>query len=825
MVFGSQERKIHKVLERHASALIGDDSALADYIVEILNNEDSFGDVESLQQTVAPFLGGDSEIAARIIEEVQPRADGPTTKASHDVRRLEIVDEGSMVGHAKTRDETGDACHEPSATVDEASESEDGENPAEEVKKTTPRKTRKTRHRRQKKQAANSRLEEKSEETPVEDDASTWNECQERQRKWGGRGRGGRGEYSGAVNHIKSNIHLSNVTVSLPNGTDLLSNTFMDIQKGHRYGLIGRNGVGKSTLLKRLAKKAIPGMPHDMFVLLVQQQIDGSNETPLKVLLQSDVYRNDLMGEQEELNALLESSDDLSETLIAETVERLGEVIQELDAIDADKAEERALDILKGLQFSSEMLQTPTHNLSGGWRMRLSLARALFIKSDLLLLDEVSNHIDLDGLDWLVRYLSKEQDRTMIIVSHDRSFMDSVCTDIIHMNHKKLKYHPGNFSEFERQHAEKSAREAQILDAVERQQSKAQAFVQKQESMARSKSADPNKQRQAKMIKEKKMDRIGNYREDGKRYKQNSLHKLSEKHVRMAQKVVIEVDEAIIKMHFPNPQWPIGISPDGVIVRMEKFSFGYRDSGGKLLKGNTLGLQRGCKAALVGKNGAGKSTLMRLFAGEVEATALNSSGELWHHPNIRIGHITQFSVEELERYAHLTVVEYAEEKLRNSNTCRNPINTANSRQYLGAFGLGGKHALRPIGKLSGGERMRLCFATVLAGEPHLLLLDESTNHCDYETLDSMSKALNEFQGSVLMVSHNQGFLSGFCQELWVLEDGKITVNHGDSFDELFTDYRSASTDNGLSTRRQEQTNMAKRAANQRATARQNTALL
>lgn len=154
--------------------------------------------------------------------------------------------------------------------------------------------------------------------------------------------------------------------------------------------------------------------------------------------------------------------------------------------------------------------------------------------------------------------------------------------------------------------------------------------------------------------------------------------------------------------------------------------------------------------------------------------------------------------------------------------------SGNVRQYLGAFGLGGKHATEMIGKLSGGERMRLCFASVMAEQPHLLLLDESTNHCDYETLDSMARALDSFQGSVLMISHNQGFLSGFCNELWVLEDGIVSITHSDTenFDNLFNKYRAiAAGDPELSTRRREQAYLVKRATEQRASVKQNTALI
>jgi ATP-binding cassette subfamily F protein 3 len=185
--------------------------------------------------------------------------------------------------------------------------------------------------------------------------------------------------------------------------------------------------------------------------------------------------------------------------------------VAELDAIDADGAEDRALEILKGLSFTSDMILGPTTSLSGGWRMRLALAQALFVPhSDLILLDECTNHLDLQGMDWLIHYLTTQSNKTAMVVSHDRTFLDAICTDIVVMEHQRLSHHVGNYSEYQRQVQDKSAREAQILDASERQRTKAMAFVQKQ---ANKKSSDPNKQRQAKMIKEKKLDRIGNYRE------------------------------------------------------------------------------------------------------------------------------------------------------------------------------------------------------------------------------------------------------------------------------------------------------------------------
>lgn len=464
--------------------------------------------------------------------------------------------------------------------------------------------------------------------------------------------------------------------------------------------------------------------------------------------------------------------------------------------------------------------------------MRLALAQALFVPhSDLLCLDEATNHLDLHGMQWLIQYLTKEenQDRTLMVVSHDRAFLDAICTDIVVMEHRRLSYHVGNYSEYQRQMQEKASRQAQILDASERQRSKAMAFVQKQQNSK--KSTDPNKQRQAKMIREKKIDRIGNYREDGKRYKQFSLKTLDESSIRLAQKVNIERDDPVIKLQFPNPTWPPGVVEGSPLVQLDDVAFGYKPEGKPLLKDLTLTIARGSKIALCGENGTGKSTLIKLITGELENEG-KTVGNVWRHPSLRMGHVTQYSVEELEDYAHMTVVQYAEEKLSTGRASALVIKEAsgNVRQYLGAFGLGGAHAHRPIGQLSGGERMRLCFATVLADEPHMLFLDESTNHVDLETLDSMSLALKAYEGAVLMVSHNQAFLSGFCKELWVLEDGHVYVNHDDteSFDELFSNYRNhILSSSAASSRRHERrvkTDMAKRATKQGTGTKKNTTL-
>ena len=668
----------------------------------------------------------------------------------------------------------------------------------------------------------------------MDDHGSAWADLQaEGNDQWGGRGHGGRGVRSGA--NTASNIHLTSVNLQFA-GNELLENATIQINGGHRYGLLGRNGVGKSTLLRRLANHSIPGFPRDVRVMLVKQEVEGTTKSVIQTLLDTDTEMAALVEEQRLLEEQIEiavgqDGQDNSEAL-ASVVERLGIVASDLDAMDADSAEDRARDLLRCLKFGKAMVEGPTNHLSGGWRMRLALAQALFVPSDLLLLDECSNHLDIFALMWLSDYLST-CGRTVVIVSHDRDFLDQVCTDIMLLEHKKLSYHVGNYTAFRIQQEEKQARQAQILDASERKRSKALSFIEQQQKGSGKKYQDPKKQRQAKMIKEKKLDRIGNYREDGKRYQTHSLKKMSEEYLLTPEKVIVEADEPVARMKLIDPTWSPGMTPGSPLIQANDMSFGYSRDSPFLLNNLTLDVARGSKIALCGRNGQGKSTLLNLFTGKInpEEKTWRFSGTLCRHPCLRVGHLTQHSVEELDEYASLTVVEYAEQNLLSGSAAMEVSSASggskNIRQYLGAFGLGGTHAHRLVGTLSGGERMRLCFAKIMASAPHLLVLDEPSNHIDLETCDVLSAALDAFQGSVLVISHNQSFLSGFCKELWVVEDGKVEVRHSESFEELFLEYKSEAIA-GASSRRNIRTakaKLAKKASHQRVGRTERSALI
>lgn len=811
---------IRSILDKHEPAL---EMEVRQYIESVVESALEEGSDENVGQILSSFLSEEEsfdiisaihvQVIARGIESTSIKTNDTPPQLSEDLRTLTSAPETSF----------------SPLMVDDFQKLHSSE-PTEASWSKSPSKS----HRKERTGRTKNKIKVCPNTELVNDDhASAWTICQQSDRNWGGRGHGGRGvRLSG--NNFEC-IHLPSVSLSYE-GNELLVDSTIDIVRGHRYALLGRNGVGKSTLLKQLEVGSIPGMPRGMVIRTVKQQLDGRNDqTSLESLVEADEYRTALLKEQDHVERELDSGIDLERN-----AQRIGDISAELLAIDAENSEKRALTILKGLLFTESMIHGPTINLSGGWRMRLALAQALFTPySDLILLDECTNHLDLQGMAWLEKFLTMEQIRnplTLICVSHDRSFLDNVCTDVIVMEHKRLTYHVGNYSDYQQKMQEKRARECQILDASERQRAKALAFVEKQQQQSK-KSSDPNKQRQAKMIKDKKLDRIGNYREDGKRFKLNSLKKLSEEFVRLPQKVSVDIDESVVKLRFPNPVWPPSISEGSPLVQMKdvNFSHNFPKTNGKndsplLLCNITIDITQNTKAAIVGANGCGKTTLCKLLVGDIDDARVR--GTIWRHPTIRIGHITQYSVEEMNRFSHLTLLQYAKENL--SGDALSAVlakASGNFRQYLGAFGLGGSHATRLISALSGGERMRLCFASVLANAPHLLLLDESTNHIDMETLDSLSAALRAFRGAVVVVSHNQSFLSGFCNELWSFsehETGKVNISHDDaeSFDELFSRYRKRILTSSVSACVvKERHSMAKKAAKQSANASRSAALL
>jgi len=401
-----------------------------------------------------------------------------------------------------------------------------------------------------------------------------------------------------------------------------------------------------------------------------------------------------------------------------------------LQEIDAHAAESKASVILSGLGFTPEMQKAPTKSFSGGWRMRIALARALFSRPDVLLLDEPTNHLDLYSLLWLEEYLLRWPG-TLLMVSHQREFLNVVATDIIHLNNKKLDLYKGNYDAYERIRDDKLKLQQRSFEANQKHRKHMQAFIDRFRYNAK----------RAALVQSrvKALDRMD---------------------------VIDEVSkDPTIVLEFPDPE---PLTPP--ILQFRDVTFGHPGQE-PLFKDLHLGIDLESRVALVGANGAGKSTLMKLMGGEHEPT----SGTCIRHPKLRFAFFSQHFVDQLDLN-----VSCIDQFLRNYPNI--PIQTI--RTHLGSFGLSGDTPLRTINTLSGGQKSRLVFAILSWRKPQVLLLDEPTNHLDIETIDALAKAILCFRGGVLIVSHDERLISLACDQIWYLHDNTVTVVDGD-----FEEYR------------------------------------
>lgn len=470
-------------------------------------------------------------------------------------------------------------------------------------------------------------------------------------------------------------IKVENFTISAK-GNDLFVNANLLIANGRRYGLVGPNGHGKTTLLRHLANRAFD-IPPNIDVLLCEQEVVADDYSAVETVLRADIKRTSLLEESKKLEADIEDGN-------LSVQDRLNEVYAELKAIGADSAEPRARRILAGLGFSKSMQNRATKNFSGGWRMRVSLARALFVEPTLLLLDEPTNHLDLNAVIWLDNYLQGWK-KTLLIVSHDQSFLDNVCNEIIHLDNKKLYYYKGNYSMFKKM------------------------FVQKRREM------NKEYEKQEKRIKELKAH--GQSKKAAEKKTKDSLTKKQEKGKSKHQKEDLDDDKPIellskpkdyiVKFSFPDPP---PLQPPILGLHNVDFNF----EGQKPLFINVdFGIDLSSRIAIVGPNGVGKSTFLKLLVGDLEPT----KGEQKKNHRLRIGRFDQHSGE------HLTAEETPSEYLiRLFNL---PYEKA--RKQLGTFGLISHAHTIKMKDLSGGQKARVALAELCLTAPDVLILDEPTN--------------------------------------------------------------------------------------------------
>ncbi|TQV97429.1 hypothetical protein V2A60_006820 [Cordyceps javanica] len=532
-------------------------------------------------------------------------------------------------------------------------------------------------------------------------------------------------------------IKLDNIDVSI-GAQRILTDTTLTLAYGHRYGLVGNNGVGKSTLLRALSRREV-AIPTHISILHVEQELTGDDTPAIQAVLDADVWRKVLMREQEQLTAALAeleikrapladtSADAAKLDREKETMDtKLGDVQGKLAEMESDKAESRAASILAGLGFSPERQQFATKTFSGGWRMRLALARALFCEPDLLLLDEPSNMLDVPSITFLSGYL-QSYPSTVLVVSHDRAFLNEVATDIVHQHSERLDYYRGaNFDSF---YATREERKKIAKKEYENQmayRAHLQSFIDKfRYNAAKSSEAQ---------------SRI------------KKLEKLP----------VLEAPEAEynVKFVFPDVE---KLSPP--IIQMSEVTFGYSKDH-ILLRNVDLDVQLDSRIGIVGPNGAGKTTVLKLLIGKLQAL----SGIISANSRLRIGFFAQHHIDALD--LTVSAVSFMAKTYPGKSD-------EEYRRQLGAFGITGTTGLQKMAQLSGGQKSRVAFACLALTNPHILVLDEPSNHLDIEAMDALAEALNAFQGGVLMVSHDVTMLQMVCTSLWVCDGGTVEKFDGD----------------------------------------------
>ncbi|KAJ6369180.1 hypothetical protein OIU78_001525 [Salix suchowensis] len=510
---------------------------------------------------------------------------------------------------------------------------------------------------------------------------------------------------------LSRDIRIESLSVTF-HGHDLIVDSDLELNYGRRYGLLGLNGCGKSTLLAAIGCRELP-IPDHMDIYHLTREIEASDMSSLEAVISCDEERLKLEKEVE----VLAAKDDGGG-------EALDRIYERLEAMDAATAEKRAAEILYGLGFNKQMQAKKTRDFSGGWRMRIALARALFMNPTILLLDEPTN--------WLEETL-KKFDRILVVVSHSQDFLNGVCTNIIHMQSKKLKIYTGNFDQY-----------IQTRSELEENQMKQYKWEQDQissmkEYIARFGHGSAKLARQA-QSKEKtlaKMERGG----------------LTEKVAR----------DKILVFRFVD----VGKLPPPVLQFVE-VAFGYTPDN-LIYKSIDFGVDLDSRIALVGPNGAGKSTLLKLMSGALAPL----DGMVRRHNHLRIAQFHQHLAEELD--LEMSALQYMIKEYPGNEEER-------MRAAIGKFGLTGKAQVMPMKNLSDGQRSRVIFAWLAYRQPHLLLLDEPTNHLDIETIDSLAEALNEWDGGLVLVSHDFRLINQVAEEIWVCENQAVTRWEGDIMD-------------------------------------------
>ena len=493
------------------------------------------------------------------------------------------------------------------------------------------------------------------------------------------------------------------------------------IYRGEKAGITGENGSGKSSLMAMVRGELQPDaghfeMPSTLEIAHVSQELDATDQLAVDFVLDGDAA---LRAIEQRIAAVEQSSDDGT---------KLANLYVQYAAAGGYDARSRAAQLMNGLGFTTADESRAVRDFSGGWRVRLNVAKALMCRSDLLLLDEPTNHLDLDAILWLENWL-RDYPGTLILIAHDREFLDRIVNRIINLEHGKAIAYRGNYSDFEAQRSAQLAEQASLFTRQQREIKHMEAFVERFRAQA-------TKARQA----------------------QSRLKALE----RMARIAPAHVDSPF-QFSFQTP-----LKLPRPLLAIEEQSTGYGER--VLLSKVNLTLYPGDRIALLGRNGAGKSTLMKLLAGELPAF----SGTRTDARDLRIGYFAQHQLEQLN------VKDSPLGNLRRvAVECGLPGTEQELRDYLGSFGFRGDRVFEPVAPFSGGEKARLVLGIVAYQRPNLLLLDEPTNHLDLEMRQALAMALQDYEGAVVMVSHDRHLLRTVSDEFYIVHDGRAQPFDGD----------------------------------------------
>ncbi len=511
-------------------------------------------------------------------------------------------------------------------------------------------------------------------------------------------------------------IQINNLSIAR-GSKPILTNAELTLFPGEKVGLIGHNGAGKSSFLSALLgelhiDQGSIDLPKVWRLSWIDQEVTANHLSVLDFALEGDRALHEV---RQKIHAVEESGD----------MEQLGHLYEELENLDGYTAEARVATILHGLGFTTEDLQRKVGEFSGGWKMRLNLAKVLGSRADLILLDEPTNHLDIEAVVWLEQWI-KQVNSTVILVSHDRDFLDEVCTHTVHLNNEKLTKYTGGYSAFERAFAERADQVNQANKKAAGEMEKLQKFVDRFKAKA-------------------------------------SKAKQAQSRVKRLEKIKL-IETLQVEPHVAIPFMEPHKSPDPLVV-LNRSDCGY-EGVAPILKSISLELRPGDRIGLLGANGNGKTTLVKTLVGELNMLG----GERVEGKGLVYGYFAQDQIESLDMDAT---------PLQHMSRLERQISEQKAREFLARYHFRDDKVRQLVGSFSGGEKSRLALALLAYKRPNLLLLDEPTNHLDIATRQALASSLLEFEGALIMVSHDRHLLESITDRFWRVHQGAVTEFDGD----------------------------------------------